>query len=86
MSITIKLQFPITDGNGNEVGEVILRRPKVKDLRQVANQSKDNQPSVELEVQMISRLTGLLPEDVDALDMADYTKIQEQAQAMMSGN
>ncbi|WFF39594.1 phage tail assembly protein [Moraxella nasibovis] len=83
--ISIQLDYPITDGHGKQITEITIRRPKVKDLRKVAHESKgrEDTPSIEMEISMLSRLTDLLPEDLDALDMADYTKIQEKAQEMM---
>lgn len=78
MSITITLDYPITDGNGNQINEITLRRIKVKDMRK-ARAKKD---AVDMEIELIHMITGLLPEDIESMDFADYQKIQEQVQQM----
>ena len=69
----IQLDYPITTGDGKEVSELPLRRVKVADMRAIAKQGDS---AAEQEIALIGRVTGLVPEDVDLLDMVDYQKIQ----------
>lgn len=69
----IKLLIPIKLGSGHLLEKVTLRRLKVGDMRAVAHIGND----AERELTLFSRATGLIPEDFDLLDVADYTAIQE---------
>lgn len=77
----IELDFPIKDGQGNEIKVLNIRRAKAKDLRRM--QQKEN--AADQEFFLIAQLTGLVPEDIDELDVADYTKVQTALTEMMKG-
>ena len=72
-SSTINLQHPVTLATGQKLTQLTLRRPCVGDLRAVAQLGND----VEQEIALFARLAGLVPEDVDLLDFADYQAIQD---------
>ena len=77
----IELDFPIKDGQGNEIKVLNIRRAKVKDLRRM--QQKEN--AAEQEGFLVAQLTGLVPEDIDELDIADYAKVQQALTDMQKG-
>ncbi|WP_455020140.1 phage tail assembly protein [Kingella denitrificans] len=70
---TITLTYPVRLATGQELTSITLRRPCVGDLRAVAQFGSD----VEQEIALFSRLAGLVPEDIDLLDFADYQAIQD---------
>ena len=71
------LQFPFTTPAGNSVSQLELKRLTVKDLKQVKKTHKD--PN-DWDEPLISRSTGLLPEDLDNMDLADYLELQTRFQ------
>lgn len=70
---TIVLKFPIKNGLGETVSTLKMRRAKVGDLRAVGQLRND----MEQELALFARLTGLVPEDLDLLDAADYKQLQD---------
>lgn len=70
---TITLKFPFKNGLGETVSELKMRRAKVGDLRAVGQMKNE----MEQELALFARLTGLVPEDLDLLDTADYKQIQD---------
>lgn len=81
MSITITLTFPITLGTGETLDTLSVRRAKVKDIRKMSEHKND----VDKEMHLLSALTGLVPEDLDNLDISDYAKLQEAMKDMAVG-
>ena len=77
----ITLQFPFTNGLGEEVKEINMRRVKVKDIRLMSAKSND----AEKETFLLSQITGLVPEDLDLMDVADYVALQSSLQDMQAG-
>lgn len=77
---TIKLDYPIKDGHGNEIKELTIRRAKAKDIRQMKGKT-----DTENTIILIALLTGLVPEDIDELDIADFTKVAEAIEKMQKG-
>jgi conserved hypothetical protein len=72
---SVKLDYPIRihTANGEKLLESLpVRRLTVGDLRAVAGLKTD----AEQELAMMARITGLVPEDLDLLDLADYQKLQ----------
>ncbi|ROV57145.1 phage tail assembly protein [Neisseria chenwenguii] len=69
---TVKLKYPARLATGQTLTELTLRRPKVGDIRAAAHLNTD----AEQELFIFARLTGLVPEDLDALDFADYKEVQ----------
>lgn len=77
----IQLDFPIQDGNGNTITELNVRRAKVKDIRKMQQQKNES----EQEVFLLHLLTGVLPEDLDKMDISDYAKLQTVIKDMTVG-
>ena len=70
----IPLAHPITTAVGAKVDSLTLRRATVKDLRRMKDFGQD---PADQELGLIGRLTGILPEDLDLVDAADYQKVQQ---------
>lgn len=77
----IELAYPIKNGAGEEIKVLNIRRAKAKDLRRM--QQKEN--TADQEFFLIAQLTGLVPEDIDELDIADYAKVQTALTDMQKG-
>lgn len=73
----ITLNHPITS-HGKTITELAMRRPKVKDMR-IAR--KGNEDPADQEVRLFANLCEVTPDDIDALDLADYGKLQEAFKA-----
>ncbi|HGJ5880609.1 MULTISPECIES: phage tail assembly protein [Arsenophonus] len=69
MNDTYPLRFPYPLANGEMLTQVTVRRLTVRDMKQVRKQSQD--PS-DLDELLVASMTGLLPEDLDKMDLADY--------------
>jgi len=77
MSKVIKLKFPITI-NGQDVLELSMRRPRVKDSLVHEKQFPgEKRGSLEADIAMFARLCELAPKDLESLDMADLVQFQE---------
>jgi len=70
----ITLDFPIKVG-GVATDTISLRRPLVADRRRADSATKTD---AEMELHMISAMSDLTPDELDQVDLADYTKISEQ--------
>lgn len=73
VSKEIKLKYPVRLATGEILEKLTLRRPKVGDIRAVAGLATD----AEQELSIMARISGLVPEDLDELDFADYKALQE---------
>lgn len=73
MNITITLNVPVVLADGRQLNSLTLRRAKVSDLRAVSRLEGD----AAQEIALAARLAGLVPEDMDALDLSDYKQIQD---------
>lgn len=73
-SAEIVLDFPVTF-DGETVSKLKMRRPKVKDSKAAAAQPGDES---EKGIFMIARLCAVQSELIDELDLADFTKVEEQ--------
>lgn len=79
MSETIlKLEFPFPDGQGNTITELKIRRPKVRDIRKMTGKT-------EMAVSLLAIVTGLVPEDIDELDIADFQAASKIVEKMQKG-
>lgn len=78
---TVKLKYPVRLATGQTLTELTLRRPKVGDIRAAAHLNTD----AEQELFIFARLTGLVPEDLDVLDFADYKEVQRVFRFMQEG-
>ena len=76
----IDLKYPITRPDGSKVASLTLKRATVGDLK--AAQRLSDKPE-EQELALIARITGLVPEDVELMDLADYKRVQESFRAML---
>lgn len=78
---TIKLDFPVqlTDRTMNEV---TMRRPTVGDLLRYP--VRDN-ADLEGELTMLCHLCGIVPEDAQGMDAADYDALRNQYVFFRSG-
>lgn len=77
---TIKLEYPITDGHGKEITELNVRRAKAKDLRRMQGVT-----NLEKNISLLAMLTGLVPEDLDDLDIADVQQAVQTLEQMQKG-
>ncbi|EDU1815184.1 phage tail assembly protein [Salmonella enterica] len=69
--------YPFTTAVGTRIERIELKRLTVKDLKQVRKISKD---PADWDEPLIARSTGLLPEDLDNMDLADYLELQKRFQ------
>lgn len=76
----VDLKYPITKPDGSKVASVTLRRATVGDLK--AAQRQADKPE-DQELALIARLAGLVPEDVELIDLADYKRIQESFRELL---
>ncbi|ASY79018.1 phage tail assembly protein [Pectobacterium brasiliense] len=77
---TYSLQFPYTTSAGQRVESISLKRLKVKDIKAVKKISDD--PS-NWDDALLSRMTGLVPEDIDEMDAQDYMALQKRFQQLL---
>ncbi|MEJ2793960.1 phage tail assembly protein [Iodobacter sp. LRB] len=78
----IPLKFPFTTAAGVRIDSLDLPRPKRADLKAAQKFSSD---PVDQEDFLFSRLTGLVVEDLDQLDVADSKALNDAFQSMASG-
>jgi len=76
----ICLKYPVKLASGKTLDKIVLRRAKVADLKEAARAgaSQDDQ-----EIALLARLSGLLPEDMLELDLADYKVLQGPFRSML---
>ena len=74
----VHLVVPITV-NGVTVSKITLRRPKVSD-RKAASTIADDDERV---LFMLSRLTNLMPEDFEDMDLADFNAVGEKIESFL---
>ena len=70
--ITVTLKYPMRLATGQTLNKVTVRRPRVGDLRAVMHIGNEAEQGLAL----VSRVTGLVPEDLDMLDLKDLEAIQ----------
>ncbi len=73
----IKLKYPLEN-----LTEITLRRPKVKDLLEV--DQLQGLPEAEKELLMFEKLTGISKEILKELDIYDYSQLQKAYQSFLS--
>ena len=76
---TIKLDYPV-EADGKKITELNMRRATVRDQK-VA--SKAGRPE-EQEITLFSNLCEVAPATIEALDLADYKKVQEAFTSFLS--
>jgi hypothetical protein len=70
---SVRLNHPI-QVNGQQIVELQLRRPKVRDRLAV---EKMNGADAEKEIRFIANLCEVAPTDIEELDMSDYARVQD---------
>jgi len=80
MSDPIKLKHPITL-EGEEVTQLTLRRPKVRDM---LGADKQGGTDAEKEIRIFANLCEVTPAVIEELDLADYQALQGVYQGFLS--
>ncbi|CDF98062.1 phage tail assembly protein [Avibacterium paragallinarum] len=78
--VIVALDFPIQNGEGNLITELKIRRLKAKDLRKMRGST-----DIEQSISLLSIVTGLVPEDLEELDIADFKRAAEVIEKMQKG-
>jgi len=78
---TLELAYPVRLATGQVLDKVTVRRPRVGDLRAVAHIASEAEQGLAL----VSQITGLVPEDLDMLDLKDLERIQATFRAEDEG-
>ena len=77
---TITLKYPVNINN-NPVHVLKLRRPLVRDMLAAEKMAGSE---AEKEIQMLANLCEVELDIIQALDMADYLRVQERCQDFLS--
>ncbi|MBA2816686.1 phage tail assembly protein [Candidatus Pantoea persica] len=72
-SLHYTLQYPYALGSGEMLTQVTLSRLRVSDIKAVRRLSENVNDWDSL---LIARMTGLIPEDIDNMDLVDYQQSQ----------
>lgn len=80
MSERINLLHPITV-NGRTIDSVTMRRPTVGDQEAA---DKPGRSDAQVEMALFGNLCGLAPEEVRAMDMADWKQLQKKYAGFLS--
>lgn len=73
MTETIQLSTPI-EHDGRELAEVIVRAPRVKDMKLV-----DRLDGIDRSIRLMAELTGLSAGSVEKLTVADFERLDAAA-------
>lgn len=73
---TVRLSQPIS-WEGQEITEVTITKPKVKDLKRMNAQLADIDDQLEQGIAMAAALSGLPVEAIEELDTDDFTAVSE---------
>jgi hypothetical protein len=73
----ITLKYPLDSG----LATLTLRRPKVRDM--IAS-DKAKGTDADKEIALFANLAEISPDEIAALDMADYKQLQEAYKAFLS--
>lgn len=76
---TIKLDYPV-ESDGNKINELTMRRATVRDQK-VASKAG---PPEEQEITLFANLCEVANNTIEALDLADYKKVQEAFTSFLS--
>jgi hypothetical protein len=72
---------PLKLADGRTLTEINLRRPKVRDLKQV--QAAHREPAEQVALIAVTSEEKVVPEDLDDMDLEDYMKISTFFQRIM---
>ncbi len=73
VNTVVKLKYPVRLATGQMLDQVTVRRLCVGDLRVVSHLTNE----AEQELALFARMTGMIPEDLDCLDLVDWKQLQE---------
>lgn len=76
----LTLEYPITSPSGEVISELTIRRAKAKDIRKMAGKTDTDQA-----MSLLSILTGVVPEDLDELDISDFKRAAEILEKQQKG-
>jgi len=76
----IKLSYPPSE----DLKEIRIRRPKVKDIKEVM--SLKNLEDLDRDLLLLEKLTGVPKQVLEELDIADWTKLQTVLAEMMGNS
>ena len=76
----LTLEYPITTPEGTVISELSIRRTKAKDIRQITGKTDTEQT-----ISLLSILTGIVPEDLDELDIADFKRATDIVEKQQKG-
>ncbi len=77
------LKFPITNGVGEKVTAITLRRGVLKDLKQAQRNAEGVSQDVDTWLVCILAKEQLQFEDVERLDLADWSRVQACLQGLV---
>ena len=78
-NLTIDLAYPISH-EGATISSLTLKRPTVNDVMSV---NREGDGPADIELRMVSLLSGLSAEAVGKLDMQDYGAVQQVLRGML---
>lgn len=78
-TVTVELQYPI-ENEGKTLKTIAMRRPTVGDSVAVQQGASG---AAEVELRLVSLLSGLSIETIGKLDMKDYVQVQSVMREMM---
>ena len=73
VNAVVKLKYPVRLPTGETLDKLTLRRVKVGDLRAVSRIENEAEQGLAI----LARITGLVPEDLDLLDLEDLNALQD---------
>ncbi len=79
----VKLKFPITNGLGEKVETITLRRGVLKDLKLAQRNAAGVATDVDTWLVSILAKEQLVFEDVERLDLADWSEVQACLQGLV---
>lgn len=81
--VMVELEVPFKI-SGVLATSIRLRRPKLKDRRALAKMASENNANpLEMELQLIARLSDNSPDDLQEMDDLDYRKVCDASQSFL---
>lgn len=78
--IEVNLKNPVEKADGEIIDKLVLRRPKVKQLRQAFDQATG---SIDQARQLISRCAKILPALVDEMELDDFERCSDALEEIL---
>lgn len=79
-TLKLDLTYPLTLADGRTLKTLTIRRPKAKDIRKMTGKTEAEQS-----LSLLALLTDLVPEDIDEMDLSDFTRAAEAVAKMTQG-